>query len=139
MASYGINRPDLGEIYLQDFLNEADNQPQTYLAVARRFSNIDRPQQARKVLNTAYEKLPINQKILSELIRVELKLGNTDNLNRLITRLLQMRRPQMDLLLEAYRKIGSDRFIFATDREALLLQLSAILRENSDSLNKLDS
>jgi len=139
VASYGINRPDLGEIYLQDFLNEADNQPQTYLAVARRFSNIDRPQQARKVLNTAYEKLPINQKILSELIRVELKLGNTDNLNRLITRLLQMRRPQMDLLLEAYRKIGSDRFIFATDREALLLQLSAILRENSDSLNKLDS
>lgn len=91
------------------------------------------------MLNTAYEKLPINQKILSELIRVELKLGNTDNLNRLITRLLQMRRPQMDLLLEAYRKIGSDRFIFATDREALLLQLSAILRENSDSLNKLDS
>jgi len=137
VASYGVNRPDLGEIYLQHFLNEPGNQPQTYLAVARRFTNIDRHQQARKVLMVAYQKAPTNQKILSELIRAELTLGNTENLNRLLSRLLQMRRPQMDLLVEAYRKLGSDRFIFTPDRESLLLQLSAILRENSRSLSAL--
>jgi Tfp pilus assembly protein PilF len=134
VASYGINRPDLGEIYLQTFLDEDNNQPQTYLAVARRFTKIDRHQQARKVLMAAYQKAPTNQKILSELIRTELTLGNTQNLNRLLSRLLQMRRPQMELLLEAYNKLGSDRFIFTPDRESLLLQLSAILRENSKSL-----
>jgi Tfp pilus assembly protein PilF len=133
VASYGINRPDLGEIYLQHFIDET-NPPQTYLAVARRFSNTDRSQQARKILATAYQRTPANQKILSELIRVELKLGNTENLNRLLTRLLQMRRPQMELLVEAYQKLGSDRFIFTPDRESLLLQLSAILRENSQDL-----
>lgn len=139
VASYGINRPDLGEIYLQDFIDEANNQPQTYLAVSRRFTNIDRHQQARKVLMIAYQKAPTNQKVLSELIRTELALGNTENLNRLLSRLLQMRRPQMELLVEAYHKLGSDRFIFTPDRQSLLLQLSAILRENSQTLPELES
>ncbi len=139
VASYGINRPDLGEIYLQDFIDEASTPAQTYLAVARRFSRIDRYQQTRRVLMVAYRKTPTNQKILSELIRSDLKVGNTENLNRLLTRLLQMRRPQMELLSEAYTKLGSDRFIFTPERESLLLQLSAILRENSETLPELSS
>jgi Tfp pilus assembly protein PilF len=131
VASYGMNRPDLGEIYLQDFVDDKNNQAQTYMAVSRRFTNIDRHQQARKILTLAYEKAPTNQKVLSELIRIELSLGHTEKLNRLLSRLLQMRRPQMDLLADAYTKLGSDRFIFTPDRQSLLLQLSAILREKS--------
>ena len=131
IASYGINRPDLGEIYLQDFIDEAGNQAQTYMAVSRRFTDIDRVQQARTILTLAYQKAPTNQKILSELIRSELSLGNTENLSRLLSRYLQMRRPQIELLTEAYNKLGSDRFIFTPDRQSLLLQLSAILRERS--------
>jgi Tfp pilus assembly protein PilF len=131
VASYGMDRPGLGEIYLKDFINEKNNSPQTYMAVSRRFTDINRYQQARKILAFAYEKAPTNQKVLSELIRIELSLGNTENLNRLLTRLLQMRRPQMDLLKDAYVKLGSDQFIFTSGRESLLLQLSAILRENS--------
>ena len=131
VASYGINRPDLGEIYLQDFIDEAGNQAQTYIAVSRRFTDIDRVQQARTILTLAYQKAPTNQKILSELIRSELSLGNTENLSRLLSRYLQMRRPQIELLTEAYNKLGSDRFIFTPDRQSLLLQLSAILRERS--------
>ena len=131
IASYGINRPDLGEIYLQDFIDEAGNQAQTYMAVSRRFTDIDRVQQARKILTLAYQKAPTNQKVLSELIRSELSLGNTENLSRLLSRYLQMRRPQIELLTEAYNKLGSDRFIFTPDRQSLLLQLRAILRERS--------
>ena len=131
VASYGINRPDLGEIYLQDFIDEAGNQAQTYMAVSRRFTDIDRVQQARTILTLAYQKAPTNQKILSELIRSELSLGNTENLSRLLSRYLQMRRPQIELLTEAYNKLGSDRFIFTPDRQSLLLQLNAILRERS--------
>ena len=131
VASYGINRPDLGEIYLQDFIDEPSNQAQTYMAVSRRFTNIDRVQQARTILTLAYQKAPTNQKVLSELIRSELSLGNTENLSRLLSRYLQMRRPQIELLTEAYNKLGSDRFIFTPDRQSLLLQLSAILRERS--------
>jgi predicted Zn-dependent protease len=131
VASYGVDQPDLGEIYLQDFLNGKNNQAETFSAVARYFSTIDRLPQARRVLLTAYQRNPSNQKILSELIRAELQLGYTENLNRLLPRLLQMRRPQEELLIEAYRKLGSDRFIFTPNREGLLLELSAILRRNT--------
>ncbi|WP_041745107.1 tetratricopeptide repeat protein [Coraliomargarita akajimensis] len=136
VASFGINRPDLGEIYLQAFLDGSNVQPASFLAVARRFNNIERPQQARKVLMAAYQLEPSNQKVLSELIRVELSLGNTENLNQLLTRFLQMRRPEMNLLAEAYRKLGSDRFIFTPDRETLLLELNSILQENRAPLEE---
>ena len=126
VASYGINRPDEGEIYLQDFINEIGTSPKVYLAVARRFNEIGRAPQAHKILKLAHQLSPSNQKILSELIRVELKLGNTEDLNRLMTQFLQMRRPQTDLLVEAYRKLGSDRFIFTPGREGLLLELNAL-------------
>lgn len=139
VASFGIMRPDLGEIYLQDFINDPKNNPETYLAVARRFEKIDRFQQSRQVLAKAYERSPTNQKILTELIQAELHLGNTADLDRLLRRLLQMRRPQPELLVEAYRKLGSDRFIFTSDREGLLLQLSAMLRENAETQRLLSS
>ena len=45
-----------------------------------------------------------------------------------------MRRPQKDLLVDAYHKLGSDRFIFAQNREALLLQIGAFLNENEQNL-----
>ena len=131
VASYAVDRPDLGDIYLQDFLKESGNAAETLLAVARRFRDVDRIPQARRVLMAAYENNPTNQKVLSELIRADLDLGNTENLNQLITKLLQMRRPQMDLIANAYRKLGSDRFIFTPGRETLLLQLSSVLRDNS--------
>jgi tetratricopeptide (TPR) repeat protein len=128
VASYGVNQADLGEIYLEEFLSDASTPPTTYLAVARYFTEIDRHPQARRVLLHAYQENPGNQKILTELIRTELQLGYTENLNRLLPRLLQMRRPQEELLFEAYRKLGSDRFIFTPNREGLLLELSAVLR-----------
>lgn len=132
VTSYGMNRPDLGEIYLQEFLNENQIPANVSLAVSKRFQNIERPIEARKVLANAYASHRTNQKVLSEFIRSELTLGNTEQLSTLIARLLQMRRPEMDLLKEAYRKMGSDRFIFVENRDSILLELSAILRENSE-------
>ena len=134
VASFAVKRPDLGEIYLQHFLDETKNKPQAHLNVASNFSAIERNQQAHKVLTAAYKQAPTNQKILTELIKVELKLGNTENLSQLLTRLLQMRRPQKELLIDAYHKLGSDRFIFTQNRETLLLQIGAFLRESDQSL-----
>ena len=39
-----------------------------------------------------------------------------------------MRRPEAKLIAEAYKKLGSDRFIFTPNRENLLLELNAELR-----------
>jgi len=130
VASYGIGRPDLGEIYLKDFLDEQSRQS-TYVAVAKRFTSINQIQQASKILTIAHQRSPTSQAILSELIRAKLAIGHTDKLYDLISRYLLMRRPDTDLLSDAYRKLGSDRFIFAQNRESLLLQLGALLRERS--------
>ena len=130
LAAFAEGRPDLGEIYLQNFLKDTNQKPQTYLTIANHFLTISRTPQARKILVTAYQQIPKNQRILSELIKLELELGNTEKIYELLTRLLKMRRPQIELIAKAYRNLGSDRFIFTPNRDILLLQLGAILREN---------
>ena len=139
IASYALDRPDLGDIYLRDFITDSSNKAETYVAVARRFEQVKRPQQARQILRAAYERNPNNQKILTQLLTIELKLGNTENLNELLSEFLQTRRPPNELLLSAYKKLASDRFIFTEGRDELLLQISSMLRENGKSILDLDS
>lgn len=139
VASYGINRPDFGDIYLNEFLNGENIGPQQYFAVANRLIKIDALPQARRVLLKAYNLTPNNQLVLAELINLELQLGYAENLNELLKRFLQMRRPQPEIILQAYRKLGSDRFIFTPNRESLLIDLSALLRENAEILARFQS
>lgn len=134
VASFGISRPDFGDIYLNEFLNGENIGPQQYFAVANRLIKIDALPQARRVLLKAYSQTPANQLVLAELIDLELKLGYTENLNELLKRFLQMRRPQPEIIFQAYRKLGSDRFIFTPNRESLLIELSAMLRENAETI-----
>lgn len=134
-AAFAMSRPDLGEVYLQNFLNDTDQNPQAYLGIAQRFSGIDRIAQARKILTVAYEQFPKSQRILSQLVKAELDSGNAEKISELLTQLLKMRRPQMDLLDKAYRELGSDQFIFAQNRDTLLLQLGSILRESNQNLS----
>ncbi len=129
VASFAVGREDLGQIYLQNFLNAEDVRVQTFLAVARRLENISRPHEAQRVLSTAYRRNPGNQSALTELISIEIALGNSTEVPHLLRRLLSMRRPSTSVIAEAYRSLGSDRFIFATDRQALLLELSNALRD----------
>ncbi|MFT4901330.1 MAG: hypothetical protein ACI81V_000600 [Lentimonas sp.] len=139
ISAYAMNRPDLGEIYLKEFIENNSNKPGTYLAVARRLQAIDLSHQARQILLIAYERNPENQKILTELLKTELALGNTKNLNKLLSDFLQTRRPQINLISAAYKSLSSDRFMFTEGRDGLLLQLSAILRENGHKSIDFDS
>ncbi|MCH2035621.1 MAG: hypothetical protein MK120_01565 [Puniceicoccaceae bacterium] len=131
VASFGNNRSDLGEIYLQEYLSSSSNDfhPERALAIAKRFKDINCLQQARTILLSAYRESINHQKVLSELISVELEIGNTENLNTLLKQLLTMRRPEAKLIAKAYKKLGSDRFIFTPNRENLLMELNAELRE----------
>ena len=130
VASFGINRGDLGEIYLQDFIDKTGSRPQTYLAVARRFNNIERFQQARRVLLEAYQKTPNDQNVITELIRVELRLGYTENLDRLLSRLLQMRRPQPELWQTPTENSKRSLHLHPIQK-SLLLQLRDLVRERA--------
>ena len=129
LASYGINRPDLGEIYLEEFLSEPNVNTGQLVAVAKRFKNNQMYQQAQKILNFAYSNDKNNQRVLNSLIEVNLKLGITQNLGNQIKKLLQTRRPDKELLKDAYNRLGSDIFIFTQNRSSILMELGAILRE----------
>jgi hypothetical protein len=43
--------------------------------------------------------------------------------------LLNTRRPPLELLYDAYRQLGSDRFTFVPNREILLNQIDAHIRD----------
>ncbi len=129
VASYALGRDDLGQNYLQDFIRAENTRVETFLAVSRRLEQANRPREAQRVLRTAFSRNPNNQSALSELIRIELELGNANELPALLRQLIRMRRPSIDLIARAYRELGSDRFIFAEDRETLLMELSTTLRE----------
>ena len=64
LASYGLNRPDLGEIYLEEFLSEPKITTNTLVAVAKRFSTNQMYQQAQKILDFAYSNDENNQRVL---------------------------------------------------------------------------
>ena len=129
LASYGLNRPDLGEIYLEEFLSEPDLSVDTLVAVAKRFTSNQMYQQAQRILDLAYSNDENNQRVLNSLIEVNLKLGMTQNLGDQIKKLLQTRRPDKELLKDAYNRLGSDIFIFTQNRSSILMELGAILRE----------
>ncbi len=131
LSSFGLNRPDLGEIYLGEFLNAPNIKSATYVAVAKRFSANKMYEQAQKILQEAYQKDRKNQRILNDLIKINLVLGQTENLGPQLRTLLTTRRPDIDLLKEAYQRLGSDLFLFAKNRNAIILELGAILREKS--------
>ena len=129
LATYGLNRPDLGEIYLEEFLSEPRITSETLVAVADRFTANQMYQQAQKILDFAYTNDTNNQRILNNLIKVNLELGMTQDLGDQIKKLLQTRRPDKELLRDAYNRLGSDLFIFTKNRNAILMELGAILRD----------
>ena len=129
VASYGVNRPDFGDIYLNEFLRANSITADQYYAVSKRLISINHHKEARKVLMAAHKISPSNQKVLAELIKTELTLGYTEELNNLLKRFLAMRRPQIEIIETAYKNLGSDRFIFTANREDLLIDLQTHIRD----------
>ncbi len=127
VAYYGKENEDLCKLYLDQFLDKSGLRPNVYLAVARRFQKLGGKQQAQAVLTHAYKQNPENQNTLTQLIAIELELGNSSNIGPYLKKLLKMRRPSPDVLKESYERLGSDRFIFTQDRDSILIELRSLL------------
>jgi hypothetical protein len=127
IAHLGVGADEVADLHLQEFLNESGMRVETMLAVSRRLVDLEAFQQADRVLSQAYGTNPSNQAALSELIRLEMLTGSTARLSDLLSDLLEMRRPDYDLVVNAYETLGSDRFLFAPNREEILVELNSIL------------
>ncbi len=127
VAYYGVGNSDYSDIFLNQFLKESNVRVETLMAVSRRYIKLGGKEQARKILVKAVQDNESNQTALSNLIELEIDMGNSSQLGDYLKALLEMRRPSVELLEKAYRSLGSDRFIFTQNREALLIELDTIL------------
>ncbi len=129
VAYYAKNNKNASDVHLNEFLKNRNEQPTVLLGVAKSFEDVGALQQARRILLDAHGSNARNHQILSELIRIELAMGNATHLREYLEKLLEIRKPPRELLLKAYNELASDRFIFAKNRKQLLIDLSTLLNK----------
>lgn len=120
VAYYGNGDTDLSSLYLNQFLSSKSLRVENLLAIADRMEKMGALEQARRILAQAYADNPENQIVLTRLTSLDLRLGISENLGDHLLALMKMRRPSPKLLVESYRSLGSDRFIFVKNREGLI-------------------
>jgi tetratricopeptide (TPR) repeat protein len=131
VAYFGKGRSDLSEVFLSNILKQPFPYVEGLVAVATRFQSLGGLTQAQRLLRYATQKDLNNQMALIQLITVDLQLGDSAELESSLNRLLTMRRPPLELILDAYRKLGSDHFIFVTHRESLLDRLNTEIQKTT--------
>jgi Flp pilus assembly protein TadD len=129
IAYFGLRDAQSGQLFLDNFLNQAGVRADNLVAVSNRLVSVGAKDQARQVLAQAVRADPLNQSALVGLIRLELDVAQSDTLPANIRALLSMRKPPRELLRDAYDKLGSDRFIFVPGRAALLQDLLATIEK----------
>jgi len=127
IAYYGLGDSSSAQLYLANFLGQSDLRAENLLAVAQRFADIGATAEARETLAHAIVADPLNQAALTRLIQLDLELNQLDSLPANLRRLLAMRRPSPEVLRAAYRKLGSDLFLFSRERDATLAALQHAL------------
>lgn len=127
IANYGLGDAEAAQLFLNNFLSQSNVRADNLIAVSKRLMSVGARAQARQVLDQAVKTDALNQAALTNLIQLDLDLNNTAPLAGNVRKLLTMRRPSQDVLKSAYRKLGSDLFLFAPDRTALLSDLRAAI------------
>lgn len=123
IANFGMNDEEAANLFLGNFLNQTGVRAENLVAVSNRLISVGANRQARQVLAQAVKSDPLNQGALTSLIRIDLQAGHADTVAAHLRTLMTMRKPPRDLLESAYRKLGSDRFLFAPGRAELLDEL----------------
>lgn len=129
IAQFGVGNEELGRVYLREFLDSPRVSVALLSSVARRFEEINRPGLASRLLNEAMRRDPNDENVLSTLVELELRLGESRALVAYANRLLELRRPSYSLVERLRDSLSSDRFIFAPEREQLVQRLDAVLDE----------
>ncbi len=127
IANYGLADVEAAQLFLSNFLTQSGVRADNLVAVSNRLVSVGANTEARQVLAQAVRTDPLNQTALTGLIRLDLAAGQADALSVHLRTLLTMRKPPLELLREAYAKLGSDRFLFAPGRAALLDDLRKTL------------
>lgn len=131
IAHFGLGDTDSASLLLTSYLNQSSLRAENLLAIAQRLVDVDAAESARQTLLRATAADPLNQAALARLVELDLNLNRIDELPAHLTRLLAMRKPSPDILRVAQHKLGSDLFLFSTERPAVLESVRLALEKMS--------
>lgn len=132
IANYGLEDTSSAQIFLNNFLNQSGVRAENLVAVSTRLMSVGATEQARQVLDQAVRNDPLNQTALVGLIKLDLESGNSEAVALGVRTLLTMRKPPRAVLGSAYNRLGSDRYLFAPGRAALLDDLRKTIDTSSE-------
>lgn len=129
LAYFNSGDPELGGLYLKNFLDSRRTNVNQLYQAARSFRKYEFDQEALQILENAYSRDDNNERVLSMLIDVEMDLGVYFSIDEHLNRLFELRRPDYELIESIHHRLQSDRFLFTEDRVGLLRKLEDILAE----------
>ncbi|MDO8540845.1 MAG: hypothetical protein Q7S40_10455 [Opitutaceae bacterium] len=130
VAYLALGERETSRTFLNHFLLQPGLRADNLLALANRFVALEAPDQARRILTRAAEVDPRNQAAVTRLVELDLNLNRIDELSGHLRLLLALRKPSPDVLRVARHKLGSDLFLFSSDRPAVLAAVSAALEQH---------
>lgn len=125
VALYGLGRVSEARPLVRAFIEDFGTRPEFRMQLARQFEWVGAPEVAREILEVTASRNPYDQRIVLEMVKLDIRSGATDDLLRNVRRLLTMRIPERSVLEETYQVLGSDRYLFSEGRQELLDQISA--------------
>lgn len=134
VAYLGLGNTDAGEMHLTRFLDSRNLRVENFLITSERLIKLQHPNLARRVVTHAHRSDPNNQAALTELIRLDIEAGRTEDLVGNINKLLTMRKPARTLLEESVALLGADQFLFLRQREELLRSIQEMMESGHGTL-----
>ncbi|MEM0966016.1 MAG: hypothetical protein AAGJ81_07715 [Verrucomicrobiota bacterium] len=134
LALHGAGRTLDAQIFVREFLKSDQIRPQTHIAVARMFDELGAPDIANEILTESYQRNPADQPVLATLVLNDITMGKSRDFVDHLRDLLRMRVPNQEVLTEAYQELGSDRHLFLSDRETLLLRIEELIVSPSTTI-----
>lgn len=123
IALFGLNRPDEARLHLEHLLTRPNLCAENLQAIARLLVARHHAKAARALLEKAVALDPLNQVALTDLVRLDAADRHFDNFPAHVRRLMEMRHPSREVLLQAARSWGSDLNLLHPDQPALLAEL----------------
>ena len=129
IAYFADGQTEIGSINLQKLLQHRKVPPQVLVAASRKLIAARRYDEANEVLIQAHLQNETNQAVLMQIVQLKLNHPRiAADLETYLRRLMLNRRPSPEVLRAALRRLGSDTYLFSSDRETLLRDVEAKLR-----------
>jgi len=129
IAYFADGQTEIGSINLQKLLQHRKVPPQVLVAASRKLIAARRYDEANEVLIQAHLQNETNQAILMQIVQLKLDHPRiAADLESYLRRLILNRRPSPEVLRAALRRLGSDTYLFSSDRETLLRDVEAKLK-----------